>query len=59
MRKTTDKKTGKRKDEQQKWFASDGNKIPNLSRMSPVRRRIELRRRDAADYYAICGEPVE
>jgi len=38
-----------------KWFTSDGIKMPSLHNMSPVRKRIELRRRAAAEYYAICG----
>ena len=41
-----------------KWFTSDGVKMPSLQSMSPVRKRIELRRRAAAEYYALCGGPT-
>lgn len=46
-----------KRDLNKKYF-SDRLRMPSLSSMSPVRRRIEQRRLANAKYYAMCGEVV-
>ena len=58
MKRTSKKKRADKAAPRDRHPSDDFRRLPRLSKMSPIRQRIELRRRANAEYYAYCGMTV-